>query len=131
MVSGLKIKDVSDHSGFSASTLRYYEQIGLLPVSARTPSGYRCYPPDTLERLGFIRSSKQLGCSLNEIAELLVAWDGGKCGPVQDHLRVIVTDKLADARAQIAELVALTVQLEIAGANLERHRPNEIGRAHV
>ncbi len=39
MTTGLKINEVADASGFSANTLRYYEQIGLLPESARTPAG--------------------------------------------------------------------------------------------
>ncbi len=54
MTTGLKIKDVADASGFSANTLRYYEQIGLLPESVRTPAGYRTYDQRTLDRLAFI-----------------------------------------------------------------------------
>ena len=43
MTTALKIKQVADASGFTATTLRYYEEIGLLPASARTPAGYRTY----------------------------------------------------------------------------------------
>ena len=118
-----KIKDVADRSGFTSATLRYYEEIGLLPEARRTPAGYRLYDDHTLDRLAFISRAKQLGCSLDEIADLTVAWDGGRCGPVQDRLRAVVADKLATARQQIIELTTLTSDLQRAAATLETHRP--------
>ncbi len=117
------IKDVACRSGFSAATLRYYEEIGLLPEATRTPAGYRLYDDRTLERLAFISRAKQLGCSLDEIADLTVAWDGGRCGPIQDRLRAVVADKLATARQQIVELMTLTSDLQQAASTLETHRP--------
>lgn len=119
-----KIKDVADRSGFSAATLRYYEEIGLLPESTRSPAGYRLYDDHTLDRLAFISRAKQLGCSLEEIADLTVAWDGGRCGPVQDRLRGVVADKLVTAQQQIVELMTLTSELQRAAAMLEAHRPD-------
>jgi len=95
MTTGLKIQQVADASGFSANTLRYYEQIGVLPETARTAAGYRLYDQRTLERLAFIARAKQLGCTLEEIAGLTTAWDGGQCGPIQDQLRQLVADKIA------------------------------------
>jgi DNA-binding transcriptional MerR regulator len=53
MTTGLKIKQVADASGFTTATLRYYEQIGLLPEASRTPAGYRMYDQRTLDRLAF------------------------------------------------------------------------------
>ena len=119
-----KIKDAAERSGFSAATLRYYEEIGLLPESARTPAGYRTYDDHTLQRLAFISRAKQLGCSLDEIADLTVAWDGGRCGPVQDRLRTVVADKIASAQQQIVELMTLTCDLQHAAVTLETHRPD-------
>ena len=118
-----KIKVVAERSGFSAATLRYYEEIGLLPESTRTPAGYRLYDDHTLDRLAFISRAKQLGCSLDEIADLTVAWDGGRCGPIQDRLRAVVADKLARAQQQIVELMTLTSDLQRAAATLQNHRP--------
>lgn len=43
MSIGLKIKEVADASGFTAATLRYYEQIGLLPEVSRTPAGFALF----------------------------------------------------------------------------------------
>ncbi|HEX2783070.1 MAG TPA: MerR family transcriptional regulator [Ilumatobacteraceae bacterium] len=124
MTTAYRIKDIADRSGFTAATLRYYEGIGLLPESNRSPAGYRLYDDHTLDRLAFIARAKQLGCSLDEIADLTIAWDGGQCGPIQDRLREVVTDKLASARQQIVELMTLTSELQQAAATLELHRPD-------
>jgi MerR family transcriptional regulator, copper efflux regulator len=118
-----KIKDVADRTGFTTATLRYYEEIGLLPESLRTPAGYRLYDDGTLERLAFITRAKQLGCSLDEIAELTLAWDGGQCGPVQERLQRLVATKLVDTQHQIAELLVLQRDLQRAADDLDRHRP--------
>ena len=124
MSTSYRIKDVADRSGFTAATLRYYEEIGLLPESTRSPAGYRLYDDRTLDRLAFIARAKQLGCTLEEIADLTLAWDGGQCGPVQDRLRGLVADKLRSAQRQIVELMTLTSELQRAATTLELHRPN-------
>lgn len=124
MSGRLKIKEVADASGFTPATLRYYEQIGLLPEASRTPAGYRMYDQRTLERLAFIARAKQLGCSLEEITGLTTAWDGGQCGPIQDRLRQLVAGKIAAAQQQIVELSRFTNELQHAAVTLERHRPD-------
>jgi MerR family transcriptional regulator, copper efflux regulator len=123
-VDRLQIKDVAERTGFSPATLRYYEDLGLLPRSTRTRSGYRLYDESTLDRLAFIGRAKQLGRSLDEIAQLTRVWDGGRCGPVQDHLRTIVGEKLALALRQIDELRALATELQRAASDLAGHRPD-------
>jgi MerR family transcriptional regulator, copper efflux regulator len=120
----LRIAEVSRRSGFTPATLRYYEEIGVLPPPARTDGGYREYDEGTLERLAFVARAKQLGCTLEEITDLSVAWEGGRCGPVQDRLRTLVSAKLADAESRLVELVTLTSELQRAAAALERHRPD-------
>lgn len=121
---GMRIKEVADRSGFTPPTLRYYEEIGLLPPAVRTASGYRSYDSTTLDRLRFIGRAKQLGCTLEEIAELTVAWEGGTCGPVQGRLRAVVADKLAETQHQILELTTWTTELRTAAELLDRHRPD-------
>src|SRR5438874_319748 len=123
MSAGLKIKEVADASGFTTATLRYYEQRGLLPEASRTPAGYRVYDQRTLDRLAFIARAKQLGCTLEEISGLTTAWDGGRCGPVQQHLRALVAGKIAAARDQIVDLTRFATELQRAAVALERHRP--------
>jgi MerR family copper efflux transcriptional regulator len=58
-------------AGVNIDTIRYYERNGLLPAPLRRASGYREYAPSDVERLHFIRRSKDLGFTLAEIAELL------------------------------------------------------------
>lgn len=117
-MSTYTIGEVADRSGFSASALRYYEGIGLVGPAARTNAGYRLYDDRTLGRLAFIARAKHLGCSLEEITDLVAVWDGERCAPVQRRFHALVTDKIAEARHQVAELTALTDQLHDAAAQL-------------
>ena len=117
------IGETAERSGFSASTLRYYEGIGLVEPSDRTASGYRLYDDEALARLAFIARAKQLGCSLEDIADLVGIWDGAMCGPVQKRLHDLVTDKLLEAQQQIEELTAFRDQLQSAARNLTGPSP--------
>jgi MerR family transcriptional regulator, copper efflux regulator len=123
-VSTYQIAEVAERSGFTPATLRYYEDIGLMPPAERSPAGYRLYDDAAVERLRFIARAKRLGCSLDEIAELARAWDGGECGPVQVRLRAMVEAKTAEAQGRIAELTTFTAELRRAAAALRRHRPD-------
>ena len=112
------IGQVAGRSGFPASTLRFYEQHGLLEPVGRTDAGYRLYDDRSLVRLGFIGRAKQLGCSLEEIAALSELWEADDCGPVQARLHELVTARIDDAQRRSAELVAFTAQLQTAAAHL-------------
>jgi DNA-binding transcriptional MerR regulator len=118
-----RIAEVAERSGFTPATLRYYEDIGLVTPAGRTAAGYRLYDDASLERLRFIARAKHLDCSLDEIAEIATAWEGGECRPLQDRLRGAVETKLADARAGIGELTGLVADLERTAAALGAHRP--------
>jgi MerR family transcriptional regulator, copper efflux regulator len=118
MTTIYRIAEVADRSGFTPATLRYYEDIGLLAPASRTEAGYRLYDDASLQRLRFIARAKQLGCSLDEIAELATAWDGGQCVHVQDRLRATVAAKITASQRQIAELTSLTADLQRAAAAL-------------
>lgn len=117
-VSTYTIGEIAERSGFTASSLRYYEGIGLVAPATRTPAGYRLYDDHVLDRLAFIARAKQLGCSLEEITDLVSIWDGENCGPVQRKFHELVTDRLADAQRQIAELTQLINQLQAAATQL-------------
>ena len=118
LVSTYTIGEVADRTGFATSALRYYEGIGLVLPSSRTAAGYRVYDDHSLDRLAFIARAKQLGCSLDEITDLVDIWDGQRCGPVQRTFHDLLTTKLADAERQIAELTALADQLRFAATQL-------------
>lgn len=112
------IGETARRSGFSASALRYYEGVGLVTPTERTAAGYRLYDDRALARLAFIARAKQLGCSLEDIADLVGVWDGEVCGPVQKRLHDLVTDKLFEAERQLAELMTFRDQLQRAATNL-------------
>ena len=67
---GLLVGQLAAETGLSVRTLHHYDRCGLLRPSARTPSGYRCYRPEDVERLYRIRALQALGLSLAEVAVL-------------------------------------------------------------
>ena len=109
----LSITDVARQAGVPTSTLRYYDRRGLLASAGRRENGYREYDERALDRLRFIARAKELGCSLDEIATLLTAFDQD-CADVQGTLRALVGGKIEAAQRRVAELVALTAQLQQA-----------------
>jgi MerR family copper efflux transcriptional regulator len=120
----MRIAEVAERSGFSPATLRYYEELQLLPAPARTPAGYRAYDESVLDRLAFISRAKRLGCTLEEVAELMPKWDGGRCAPVQARLRELAATKLDETRARAAELAAFGADLQRILAGLGTHTPD-------
>jgi MerR family mercuric resistance operon transcriptional regulator len=89
-------------SGVKAETIRYYEKINLMPEPARTEGGHRLYEDAHLQRLRFIRRSRELGFTLDEVRELLTLVDGQQvsCEKVQH----IADAHIKDVRAKIADL---------------------------
>ena len=117
-MSTYTIGEVAERSGFTASALRYYEGIGLVPPATRTDAGYRLYDDRTLARLAFIGRAKQLGCSLEEIGDLVGVWDGDRCQPVQRRFHELLTTKIADTERQLSDVAAFTSQLRDAARQL-------------
>ncbi|WP_418275703.1 MerR family transcriptional regulator [Isoptericola jiangsuensis] len=67
----IHIGAVAERTGLSLRTLRHYDEVGLLPPSARSEGGFRLYTESDVERLLLIRRMKPLGFSLDEMADLL------------------------------------------------------------
>ncbi|WP_420429410.1 MerR family transcriptional regulator [Kordiimonas sp.] len=67
---------MAKESGVNLETIRFYEKIGLMPDPPRSAAGYRCYSIDHLKRLTFIRRSRELGFTNNEVGGLLEMVDG-------------------------------------------------------
>jgi MerR family transcriptional regulator, copper efflux regulator len=67
----LRSGELASQAGVSVATLRYYERRGLIPRPARSESGYRAYPPGTVEVVRMIKQAQKLQFSLREIGELL------------------------------------------------------------
>ena len=67
----LKIGEISKRTGIAVSTLRYYEQVGMLPAPERLESGYRLYDRHHLERITFLKNTRKLGFSQQRIKALV------------------------------------------------------------
>ncbi len=110
----MTIGELAGRAGVTAKTVRYYEQIGLLPPAPRTRSGYRRYGEEELLRLQFIGKAKQLGLSLEEIRGVLAVSAAGSdpcphvVGLVDRHLVQIdhTLARLSEFREQLAKLRA-------------------------
>ena len=77
MERGLRIGEVARRTTTSVKTVRYYDELGLLPAPGRTESGYRLYGEREVIRLSFIRKAKRVGFSLEEIRAMLALHDQG------------------------------------------------------
>ena len=82
------IREVCDSTGLSARTVRYYEELGLLPDVRRRAGGRRVYGPDEIERLRFIQRLKTLGLSLAEVKDLNAVYGiGGSTRAMLERLQ--------------------------------------------
>lgn len=105
----LRIGQLARTAGVSADTIRYYEREELLPPPERTPSGYRDYTADAVDRLAFIQGCQRLGLRLSDIRDLLSIRDTGvcPCEPAEQHLR----RRIAEVDAELERLVSLRAQM--------------------
>ena len=95
-------------------TIRHYERVGLLPPPPRSAGGHRLYGEDLVKRVNFVRRSRDLGFSIEEIRELLRLVDGGAytCREVEKLAR----DHVREIRRKIADLRRLQRVLETMAA---------------
>ena len=117
-MDGYRISEVAERTGFSPATLRYYEEIGVVPPPGRSEAGYRVYDERAFDRLDFVGRAKELGLTLEEIADLTELWDDDACRPVQRRLAEMVADRLAATGSRIAELTATAARLRTAANRL-------------
>ncbi len=108
----MKIGELARRSGLPVKTLRYYEDLGLLPALCRSEGGYRLFGQRSLRRLEFIRRLKTLGLSLEEIQGCLAVHDAGQlpCADIRGQLYRqigLVDERLRELRQFRAELQSL------------------------
>ena len=97
----MRIGELAAACEMTAKTIRFYEQVGLLPEPARTAAGYRDYPPEAATRLTFIRDAQRAGLTLAEIRSVLALRDSGQA-PC-DHVGELIQQHLADIEHRKAE----------------------------
>ncbi|CFX34479.1 HTH-type transcriptional regulator ZntR [Candidatus Filomicrobium marinum] len=109
-MSSFAIGHIAEAAGCKVQTVRYYEQIGLLPRPRRSEGNQRLYGKQDLERLLFIRHARELGFPLGSIRELLSLSDQ----PDQpcDEVDRIARTQLAQVKRRLAQLRALQAELQ-------------------
>ncbi|MBX3624754.1 MAG: helix-turn-helix domain-containing protein [Rhizobacter sp.] len=117
MNARLSIGLVARQTGCTVPTIRYYEEIGLLPPAHRTDAGQRHYDERTIRRLTFIRRCRDFGFSIDQVRELvgLVDQPERPCNEVRD----IAALHLTQLRSRLAELKALEASLSAFVCNCE------------
>ena len=111
MPKSFSIGNLADLTGCKVVTIRYYEQIGILPEPGRSAGGHRIYDILHLERLSFIRKARELGFPLESVRGLLALSERPHDAPCAE-VDGITTARLAEVKAKIADLRALERTLE-------------------
>lgn len=110
MRSSIPIGEAARITGVKVPTIRYYEEIELVPQPPRTEGNRRLYDEDRVKRLTFIRHARELGFEIEAIRTLLVLQDdpNQSCSPADS----IARQRLAEIEKRIAQLTALKSELE-------------------
>lgn len=105
----MQIKEISTSTGVPAKTIRYYEEIGLLPQPARQENGYRQYAESDVNRLKLVAGARRLDISLSEIKEILDMRDRKEapCAMLLD----VIQQKQHEIEVRIRELEIMKSEL--------------------
>lgn len=109
-MQAMNIGQAAQASGVSAKMIRHYEEVGLFPKPARTDSGYRQYTDREVHTLRFIRQSRELGFSLEQIAELLGLWQNRRRPSRQ--VKALAEAHVKELDQKIQEMLAMKATLE-------------------
>ncbi|NMY37334.1 MULTISPECIES: Cu(I)-responsive transcriptional regulator [unclassified Pseudomonas] len=119
----MNIGQAARHSGLSAKMIRYYESIGLLKPAHRSDSGYRLYSDDDLHTLAFIKRSRDLGFSLEEVGKLLALWQDRQ--RASSDVKALARQHIDELNQKIVELTSLRDTLqELVDTCQGDHRPD-------
>jgi len=110
MNASMNIGEAAKASGVSAKMIRHYESVGLFSSAARTESGYRQYTDKEVGTLRFIRQSRDLGFSIEQIRELLGLWQNRRRSSRQ--VRALAQVHIQELDAKLSELQAMKSTLE-------------------
>ncbi|WP_296313357.1 Cu(I)-responsive transcriptional regulator [Pseudomonas sp.] len=105
----LNIGETAKASGVSAKMIRHYEKVGLFPEALRTEASYRQYTQQEVSTLRFIRQSRDLGFSIDQIRELLGLWQDKRRPSRQ--VKALAQAHLQELDAKLQELTAMKATL--------------------
>ncbi|HEV2760356.1 MAG TPA: heavy metal-responsive transcriptional regulator [Acidimicrobiales bacterium] len=128
----MRIGELGDLVSVPAKTIRYYEEIGLLPPPERNPNGYRNYDHAAADRLRFVKAAQVVGFSLGEIKEILAFRERGEqpCGHVLDLVdrrardiseRITVLERMRSDLRRLSARATASPALDSAYCHLIEH----------
>jgi len=101
----MNIGEVAEKSGVSAKTIRYYEDVGLIPPARRTASGYRDYEDRDLATLRFVQRARSLGFSVKDVGALLALWHDSARASAE--VKALAADHVSEIDRKLAELKSM------------------------
>jgi len=117
MSNKLTIGQLAKLAGVPSKTIRYYEDVELLPTPDRSESHYRLYSETDVRRLELVRRARLLDMALPEVRQLLEWAEHGTCNEFQDRFVDLVRSKLEEVDRRMADLDHLRQDLQ----RLEAH----------
>ena len=131
----MNIGDVARQSGVPPKTIRYYEDIALVPAPARAPNGYRVYDDKAVAGLRFVHHARQVGFSVEECRQLLELYND--TARHSAHVKELVLEKCGAIEQRIDELISMRDLLTGLAARCSGDEGpdcailDELGRAEV
>jgi Cu(I)-responsive transcriptional regulator len=101
----MNIGEVAEKSGVPAKTIRYYEDVGLIPPARRTESGYRDYDDRDLATLRFVQRARSLGFSVKDVGALLGLWHDNARASAE--VKALAADHVSEIDRKLAELKSM------------------------
>lgn len=120
-VKRVRIGELADRAGLTATAVRYYESVGVVDSPPRTPAGYRDYDEAYLGRLEFVRAAQAVGLTLGEIRGVVALRDRGETPCA--HVRELLSARAEEVESRISELRLLREELLRLVARAERLDP--------
>jgi len=123
----LTISQLARAANVPASTLRYYERIGLVAPEDRSAAGYRLYSEESLRRMQFIRAAQAIGFALSDVS-ILLGMDGRKSSSCRE-VQALIAERLVDIRRRLNDLRHVERVLRAAMGRCKKHE--RAGCCHV
>lgn len=117
-----KISEASKLTKLPTKTIRYYEDIKLIPPPKRNVSGYRVFTWEDIRRLKLIKRAKYLGISLEEIKEIVYLAFEESCRDFEERFVELLDDKIKEVVETVKELDGLKEELKNTKAQIQKNK---------
>ena len=113
----MKIGELATRSAVSIDAVRFYERRGVLPRADRTASGYRTFNGGDVDRLALVRQLQDLGLTLDEVVEVLQAFDRGGATCASERWRLEAVANRIDERIRLLQTTRRTITAALAACD--------------